>query len=88
MPSSSLPARLSRHDTSAETYKSSARSRDRGLPLRRSHDNEELAPIHPGEVLLEDFITPLDLSQYRVAKEIGVPPRRINEIVTVLRRAG
>jgi antitoxin HigA-1 len=42
---------------------------------------KKLAPIHPGEVLLEDFIKPLDLSQYRVAKEIGVPPRRINEIV-------
>ena len=42
---------------------------------------KKLTPIHPGEVLLEDFIKPLDLSQYRVAKEIGVPPRRINEIV-------
>lgn len=38
-------------------------------------------PIHPGEVLLEDFMKPLGLSQYRVAKDIGVPPRRINEIV-------
>lgn len=42
---------------------------------------KKLAPVHPGEVLLEDFLTPLELSQYRVAKEIGVPPRRINEIV-------
>jgi addiction module HigA family antidote len=40
-----------------------------------------LEPIHPGEVLAEDFMKPLNLSQYRVAKEIGVPPRRINEIV-------
>jgi antitoxin HigA-1 len=39
------------------------------------------APIHPGEVLREDFLTPLGLSEYRVAKDIGVPPRRINEIV-------
>lgn len=39
------------------------------------------APIHPGEVLREDFLLPLGLSEYRVAKEIGVPPRRINEIV-------
>ena len=39
------------------------------------------APIHPGEVLLEEFLTPLDLSQYRVAQDISVPPRRINEIV-------
>jgi addiction module HigA family antidote len=40
-----------------------------------------LEPIHPGEVLMEDFMKPLGLTQYRVAKEIGVPPRRINEIV-------
>ena len=40
-----------------------------------------LAPIHPGEILLEDFLVPLGLSQYRVAKGISVPPRRINEIV-------
>lgn len=38
-------------------------------------------PIHPGEVLLEDFLAPLGLSQYRLAKGISVPPRRINEIV-------
>jgi addiction module HigA family antidote len=42
---------------------------------------KKLAPIHPGVVLLEDFLRPLDLSQYRVAKRLGVPPRRINEIV-------
>ena len=40
-----------------------------------------LAPIHPGEVLLEDFLKPLGLSQYRLAKGLSVPPRRINEIV-------
>jgi antitoxin HigA-1 len=39
------------------------------------------APIHPGEVLREDFLLPLGLSEYRIAKDIGVPPRRINEIV-------
>jgi len=39
------------------------------------------APIHPGEVLREDFLIPLGLSEYRVAKDIGVPSRRINEIV-------
>jgi addiction module HigA family antidote len=39
------------------------------------------APIHPGEVLREDFLLPLGLSEYRVAKDIGVPSRRINEIV-------
>jgi antitoxin HigA-1 len=38
-------------------------------------------PIHPGEVLQADFLQPLGLSEYRLAKDIGVPPRRINEIV-------
>ena len=41
----------------------------------------QFAPIHPGEVLLHDFMEPLGVTQYRVAKEIDVPPRRINEIV-------
>ena len=40
-----------------------------------------IPPIHPGEVLLEDFMTPLGLSQYRVAKDIGVPALRISQIV-------
>lgn len=40
-----------------------------------------LDPIHPGEVLLADFLEPLELSQYRLAQDISVPPRRINEIV-------
>ena len=38
-------------------------------------------PIHPGEILLEEFLKPMNLSQYRLAKEIHVSPRRINEIV-------
>jgi addiction module HigA family antidote len=41
----------------------------------------KLPPIHPGEVLLEDFLKPMRISQYRLAKDIHVPPRRINEIV-------
>ncbi len=41
----------------------------------------KLAPIHPGEILLEEFLEPLGLSQYRLAKDLSVPPRRINEIV-------
>lgn len=41
----------------------------------------ELTPIHPGEILLEEFLKPLGLSQYALAKAIGVSPRRINEIV-------
>jgi len=40
-----------------------------------------LPPVHPGEVLLEEFLEPLGISQYRLAKDISVPPRRINEIV-------
>src|SRR4051812_17777154 len=39
------------------------------------------ALIHPGEILLEEFLSPLGVSQYRLAKEISVPARRINEIV-------
>ena len=41
----------------------------------------KLAPIHPGEILLEEFLEPLGISQYRLAKDVSVPPRRINEIV-------
>lgn len=42
---------------------------------------KKLPPIHPGEILLEEFLRPLDVSQYRLSKDISVPPRRINEIV-------
>ncbi len=42
---------------------------------------KKAAPIHPGEILLEEFLVPLEISQYRLAKDISVPPRRINEIV-------
>lgn len=45
----------------------------------------DFAPIHPGEILLHDFMEPMGLSQYRVAVSIGVPPRRINEIVHGMR---
>lgn len=41
----------------------------------------DIAPIHPGEVLREDFLEPLGITQYALAKAISVPPRRINEIV-------
>ena len=40
-----------------------------------------LPPVHPGEVLLEEFLEAMGISQYRLAKDISVPPRRINEIV-------
>jgi len=46
----------------------------------------KLAPIRPGEVLMEDFIEPLGITQHKVAVAIGVPPRRINEIVHGKRR--
>jgi len=47
---------------------------------------EKLKSVHPGEVLLEEFLKPMELSQNRLALEIGVPPRRINEIVLGVRR--
>ena len=42
---------------------------------------KKLSPIHPGEILEEEFLKPMGISQYRLAKNISVPPRRINEIV-------
>jgi len=47
---------------------------------------KRMAPVHPGEILLEQFLKPLDMSQNRLAIEISVPPRRINEIVNGKRR--
>jgi len=49
-------------------------------------NTKKLAPVHPGEVLLEEFLNPLGLSQNRLALNIGVSPRRINEIVLGKRR--
>ena len=43
--------------------------------------SRKLAPIHPGEILLADFLEAMGISQYRLAQDISVPPRRINEIV-------
>jgi addiction module HigA family antidote len=43
--------------------------------------DDTLSPIHPGEILFEDFMTPLGLSQYRLAQDIGVTPIRISQIV-------
>lgn len=42
---------------------------------------KKIPPIHPGEILMEEFLKPFGISQYRLAKDINVPPRRINEIV-------
>ena len=47
---------------------------------------EKMKPLHPGEVLQEEFLNPMALSQNRLALDIGVPPRRINEIVLGKRR--
>jgi len=43
--------------------------------------SRKIKPIHPGEILMEEFLTPFAISQYRLAKDISVPARRINEIV-------
>jgi antitoxin HigA-1 len=43
--------------------------------------SRKIEPIHPGEILLEEFLKPMEISQYRLAKDINVPARRINEIV-------
>jgi addiction module HigA family antidote len=42
---------------------------------------KKMPPIHPGRILIEEFLQPMDISQYRLAMDISVPPRRINEIV-------
>jgi addiction module HigA family antidote len=47
---------------------------------------KKMDPIHPGEILLEEFLEPLEITQYRLAKDISVPARRINEIVHGTRR--
>jgi addiction module HigA family antidote len=43
--------------------------------------NKKIEPVHPGEILLEEFLKPMGISQYRLAKDINVPARRINEII-------
>jgi len=43
--------------------------------------SKKLPNIHPGEILLEEFLVPMEISQNKIARDIGVPPRRINEIV-------
>jgi len=42
---------------------------------------KKIPPVHPGEILKEEFLDPMGISQYRLAKDINVPPRRINEII-------
>ena len=43
--------------------------------------SKKIQPVHPGEVLLEEFLKPMGISQYRLAKDISVPARRVNEII-------
>jgi antitoxin HigA-1 len=50
------------------------------------NDTPIMPPIHPGEVLMEEYLQPLEVTQHRLAVAIGVPPRRINEIVHGKRR--
>ena len=49
-------------------------------------ERDRMEPLHPGEVLHEEFLKPMGISQNRLASDIGVPPRRINEIVLMKRR--
>src|SRR5512142_852403 len=72
------------------TWRSSTITRSRDMTIKRSElgavrfgnlvTGRRLAPVHPGEILLGDFIGPLGITRYRVAKAIGVPQRRIDEI--------
>jgi antitoxin HigA-1 len=48
---------------------------------RAASPSRKLPPVHPGEVLAAEFLEPMGISQYRLAKDISVPPRRVNEIV-------
>ncbi len=57
-----------------------AREALKGMNFRAVSSGRRLAPVHPGEVLLEDFITPMGLTRYRVAKQSGMQQRRIDEI--------
>ena len=51
------------------------------LKLQIIMKNKKQPPIDPGEILIEEFLKPMGIGQYRLAKDISVPPRRINEIV-------
>ena len=57
----------------------------RSQTITRRLRGVKLPPAHPGEILAEEFLKPFGISQYRLAKDIRVPPRRINEIVHGMR---
>lgn len=67
--------RLIRNEVDVRKWKDSPRKKRAGKPKRR------LPPVHPGEILKEEFLKPLEMSEYRLADRIHVPRRRINEIV-------
>jgi len=48
---------------------------------RKDMRTNKMPPVHPGEILMEEFLAPMGISQYRLSRDISVPPRRINEIV-------
>lgn len=54
---------------------------DKDFSIHGKNMAKKIKPIHPGEILMEEFMKPIGLSQYRLAKDISVPARRINEIV-------
>ena len=56
-------------------------SRLRTITRGRMARAKRSAPVHPGEILLDEFLQPMGITQYRLAKDITVPPRRINEII-------
>lgn len=57
------------------------KSRSSTTTKRKAAASDLLPPVHPGEILLEEFLKPMSITQYRLAKDISVPPRRVNEIV-------
>ena len=56
-------------------------SRSSTITTERHETAARMAPVHPGEILLEDFLGPMGISQYRLAKALGVPPQRVHDLV-------
>ena len=79
--------RIKQHGGAATSDAGPRTSRSLTTIERRKQVTETvMPPVHPGEILIEEFLSPLSVSQYQLAKEIGVPARRINEIVHGQRR--
>ena len=76
--------RFSREGFTGKPYQAVAPTRSRSSTItvgRTALAEQRIPPVHPGEVLLEEFLKPMGLSQYRLAKALGVPPQRIGDIV-------